>query len=101
MSAAATAADNLHAMASVGEARAEQEQLFEGAAPRLAGQVRLRLSCVVSHSMQQHLSGKSDFQIWSDVRRLAAKEAMLTRLGATLTALHEQHTALTQVSLPF
>jgi len=31
--------------------------------------------------------------------RLAAKEAMLTRLGATLTALHEQHTALTQVRL--
>ena len=33
-------------------------------------------------------------------RRLAAKEAMLTRLGATLAALHEQHTALTQASKP-
>ena len=32
--------------------------------------------------------------------RLAAKEAMLTRLHATLAALHEQHTALTQVCMP-
>ncbi len=39
---------------SAGQARAEQEQLFEGAAPRLAGQVRLGLFGLSPGFMLQH-----------------------------------------------